>query len=75
MEWYSTPPSVVEVYWAFGLTLLAVAEHINYYHVHLMIDNASDVRYFALNKRLKEASLAKDVRQGRLRGLYTGQWL
>ena len=64
--WYSTPPSVVEVYWAFGLTLLAVAEHINYYHVQLMIDNASDVRYFALNKRLKEASLAKDLRQGRL---------
>lgn len=66
IAWYSTPPSVVEVYWAFGLTLLAVAEHINYYHVQLMIDNASDVRYFALNKRLKEASLAKDLRQGRL---------
>jgi hypothetical protein len=50
IAWYSTPPSVVEVYWEFGLTLLAVAKHINYYDVQLMMDNASDVRYFALNK-------------------------
>ena len=54
------------MYWAFGLTLLAVAEHINHYLVQIMIDNASDVRYFALIKRLKEALLAKDLRQGRL---------
>ena len=57
---------MVEVYGAFGLARLAVAEHINYYHVQLMIDNAPDVRYFALNKRLKEASLAKELRQGQL---------
>ena len=33
IAWFSTSPSGVEMYWAFGLTLLAVAEHINHYHV------------------------------------------
>ena len=35
--WYTPHPSVVGAYWAFGLTLLAVAKQINYNHVQFMV--------------------------------------
>jgi hypothetical protein len=54
------------VNWAVGLLLSALLEQINYFHVQLMVDNVRDVRWVMRNRRLKEASLAKDIRQSRL---------
>lgn len=54
----------------FLLALLAnsfgVLEHVNYYHRQLMIDNAADWRYLKHYRRLKVASLAKDLAEGQL---------
>lgn len=41
--------------------IFAILEYINYYHVQLMIDNKHDLAYLARNKKLKRASLAKDL--------------
>ncbi len=55
-------------YFLWGLVAAAVAigEHINYYHTQLMIDNKYDIAYIKKNKRLKKASLAKDLQENRL---------
>jgi hypothetical protein len=47
--------------WAVIANLFGVLEHINYYNRQLMIDNASDWKYLIRNKRLKIASLKKDL--------------
>lgn len=52
--------------WAIACNLFAVLEHINYFHLQLMIDNRYDVAYLAKNRKLKEASLAKDLRENRI---------
>lgn len=52
------------IYWGILANVFAVLEHINYYHTQLMIDNLSDVKYVLKNKRLKKASLARDISQG-----------
>jgi len=52
-------------FWGIVAYLFGIAEHVNYYHRQLMIDNPYDVRYVLRNKKLKEASLAKDLREGR----------
>lgn len=44
----------------------AVLEHINYYIRQLMIDNWADLNYLMRNKRLKIASLAKDLKENEL---------
>ena len=44
--------------------LAVILEHINYYRVQISIDNAYDIKYVVRNRRLKTASLAKDVREG-----------
>ncbi|XOL41547.1 hypothetical protein KCTC32420_01932 [Aequorivita nionensis] len=49
--------------WSFAANLFAVLEYINYYHKQLMVDNTSDVAYILRNKRLKTASLAKDLKE------------
>jgi len=46
--------------------LFAILEHINYYNRQLMIDNLSDLEYFIRNKKLKVASLAKDLKENKL---------
>ncbi len=51
--------------WSFAANLFAVLEHINYYHTQLMVDNTSDVAYILRNKKLKTASLAKDLKENR----------
>ncbi len=43
--------------------IFAVLEHINYYNTQLMVDNAADVNYIIRNKKLKTASLAKDLKE------------
>lgn len=64
--WMAHSPTSGQVNWAVGLLISALLEQVNYFHVQLMVDNASDVRWLMRNGRLKEASLAKDLRQSRL---------
>lgn len=49
------------IYWGVLANLFGILEHINYYNRQLMIDNASDLHYVMRNKKLKTASLAKDL--------------
>lgn len=44
----------------------AILEHINYYNRQLMIDNSADLKYIKRNKKLKIASLAKDLKESEL---------
>jgi len=53
-------------WWGILVNLFAIGEHINYYYIQLMVDNPYDVAYIKKNKRLKEASLAKDLSEGRI---------
>ncbi len=52
--------------WGMLANLFAILEHINYYYIQLMIDNAYDLRYVIRNKRLKKSSLAKDLKEGQI---------
>jgi|SRR5690554_1369728 len=45
------------------VNVFAVLEHINYYHIQIMIDNKYDLLYVLRNKKLKPASLANDLRR------------
>lgn len=47
--------------WALLANAFAILEHINYYHTQLMYDNLRDLKYLLVNKRLKTASLKKDL--------------
>lgn len=49
-----------------AINAFAILEHINYYHTQLMIDNQYDLSYVIRNKRLKKASLAKDLIDGKI---------
>ena len=49
------------IIWAIIANLFGVLEHINYYHRQLMIDNDSDFNYIKKHKKLKVASLKKDL--------------
>lgn len=52
--------------WGILANGFAILEYINYYHTQLMIDNKYDVEYLIKNKRLKKASLAKDLIENRI---------
>lgn len=52
--------------WALLANTFGILEHVNYYHRQLSIDNAYDIAYLRRNRRLKIASLAKDLREGKL---------
>lgn len=49
--------------WPLALLLyaLAVAEYVNYFHVQLMYDNASDLAYVRQHRRLKRGLIARYV--------------
>lgn len=49
------------LYWSILTNGFAILEYINYYHKQLMIDNSYDVQYVLRNRRLKTASLRKDL--------------
>lgn len=63
-DWGSIPDNLM--IWAICANAFAVLEHINYYHRQLMIDNEADLRYLLTNKRLKIASLRKDLEESKL---------
>jgi hypothetical protein len=44
-----------------GLTLMALLEYINYYHVQLSYDNRADLRYLLTHRRLKRAVMVRDL--------------
>jgi len=52
--------------WGILSNIFAILEHINYYNRQLMIDNSSDLEYLKRYKRLKVASLAKDLKENKL---------
>ncbi|WP_421774135.1 hypothetical protein [Gracilimonas sp.] len=52
--------------WAIFANLFGVCEYINYYHKQLMYDNRNDLKYLLQNRKLKEASLHKDLRENKI---------
>ena len=52
--------------WAIAANIFAILEHINYYHKQLMYDNKYDLLYLAKNRKLKKASLNKDLQENKL---------
>lgn len=54
------------MWWAIFANLFAICEYINYYHKQLMYDNRNDLNYLLQNRHLKEASLHKDLREGKI---------
>ena len=53
------------LYWGLAANIFGILEHVNYYHTQLMVDNLADVNYILRNKKLKQASLAKDLLNGK----------
>ena len=54
------------IYWAIAANVFGILEHINYYNRQLMIDNSSDLNYVIKNRKLKVASLAKDLLENKI---------
>ncbi len=63
-DWTIKPENLL--LWAILANVFAILEHINYYFIQLSIDNAADVNYVRTHKRLKKASLAKDLRDNEI---------
>lgn len=63
-DWRTIPDNLM--IWAVCANAFAVLEHINYYHRQLMIDNEADLRYLLTNRKLKIASLKKDLEESKL---------
>ena len=59
-------PSRSIFYWSLFTNAFAILEHINYYYYQVSIDNRNDWQYVFRNRRLKRASLAKDLLKGRI---------
>jgi hypothetical protein len=53
-------------FWGCVANLFGFLEHVNYYNRQLMIDNASDLNYVIRNRKLKIASLAKDLSENEI---------
>ena len=51
--------------WGGALFVFAVLEYVNYFHWQLTHDQVSDVRYLLRWRRLRESSLATDLRRFR----------
>ena len=54
------------IFWAIIANVFGILEHINYYYRQLMIDNTSDLNYVIRNRKLKIASLAKDLSENEI---------
>ncbi|MEY3369123.1 MAG: hypothetical protein RI973_2278 [Bacteroidota bacterium] len=54
------------IFWGVVANIFGVLEHVNYYNTQLMIDNISDLNYIIKNRKLKIASLAKDIRDNEI---------
>ncbi|WP_308993284.1 hypothetical protein QLS71_014555 [Mariniflexile litorale] len=63
-DWQILPENLI--IWGVLANVFGILEHINYYNRQLMIDNSSDLEYLKQNKKLKTASLAKDLKENKL---------
>ncbi len=63
-DWGTIPENLI--LWGMLANFFAILEHINYYNRQLMIDNSADLEYLKRNKKLKIASLAKDLKESEL---------
>jgi len=63
-DWEIRPENLI--LWGIIANLFAVLEHINYYNRQLMIDNLADLEYLKRNRKLKVASLAKDLKENEI---------
>ena len=54
------------MFWAIIANVFGILEHINYYNRQLMIDNTTDLNYVIKNRKLKIASLAKDLSENEI---------
>lgn len=63
-DWKLKPENLM--FWGCIANIFGVLEHINYYSRQLMIDNASDLYYVLRNRKLKIASLAKDLSENQI---------
>lgn len=52
--------------WAIFANIFGILEYINYYHYQLMYDNVHDLKYLQINKKLKIASLKKDLIENKI---------
>ena len=52
--------------WGIIANIFGILEHINYYNRQLMHDNLADIEYLKRNKKLKIASLAKDLKENKI---------
>jgi|AntRauTorcE11897_2_1112592.scaffolds.fasta_scaffold01011_7 hypothetical protein len=69
IQWYLSGAQFDEIHflgWALFANGFAILEYINYYHRQIMIDNRYDLQYILQNKKLKEASLFKDMRENKI---------
>lgn len=53
--------SLAELVAGSGLTLLAVLEYVNYFHWQISYDSPSEIRYLLRHRRLKRATLVRDL--------------
>lgn len=51
--------------WSVFANVFGILEHVNYYNRQLMVDNKSDLIYLLRNRKLKIASLAKDLKENK----------
>lgn len=63
-HWETIPENLI--LWGMLANVFAILEHINYYNRQLMIDNSTDWEYLKRHKKLKIASLAKDLKENAL---------
>lgn len=63
-DWGILPENLIV--WGILANFFAILEHINYYNRQLMIDNSADIEYLKRNKKLKIASLAKDLKESKI---------
>jgi len=69
IQWYFDPEMFSKTsifYWSLFTNAFAIVEHINYYHKQISYDNPYDWQYLKRNKRLKVASLKKDIEEGKI---------
>ncbi|MEX2603431.1 MAG: hypothetical protein WD361_04475 [Gracilimonas sp.] len=69
LQWYASGRQLNGsnfLIWGFLANGFAILEHINYYHKQIMLDNEHDVNFVLRNRKIKEASLAKDLREQKI---------
>ncbi len=63
-NWEIRPENLMA--WAVFANVFAVLEYLNYYVLQISIDNMADLNYVLKHKKLKRASLAKDLESNRI---------